>query len=239
MPEPKLSVSEFAAKVKSKYPEYKDVEDSLLVSKMIEKYPVYANQVDTGVKKKEPSAASVSTPSARPSASATSPSVPAAFGEIPKFEGTKDVVKPSDSDNPNWYNVAKSALSQTYEIGKSALLKAASYTSPTATPLTREIIDTEAKAAVNKIREEGPKFEQSFTESIAQGKFGDAALQAEEFLLGTAPLAVTSAAITIGTGGAGAPAALALMGGYGAQSAHIEAKGEKFYEEMSPLMRAG
>jgi hypothetical protein len=192
-----------------------------------------------GVKKKEPSEVSASQPSARPSASATSPSVPAAFGEIPKFEGTKDVVKPSDSDNPNWYNVAKSALSQTYEIGKSALLKAASYTSPTATPLTREIIDTEAKAAVNKIREEGPKFEQSFTESIAQGKFGDAALQAEEFLLGTAPLAVTSAAITIGTGGAGAPAALALMGGYGAQSAHIEAKGEKFYEEMSPLMRAG
>jgi len=239
MPEPKLSVSEFAAKVKSKYPDYKDVDDSLLVSKMIEKYPVYANQVDTGVKKKEPSEASVSQPSARPSASATSASVPAAFGEIPKFEGTKDVVKPSDSDNPNWYNVAKSALSQTYEIGKSALLKAASYTSPTATPLTREIIDTEAKAAVNKIREEGPKFEQSFTESIAQGKFGDAALQAEEFLLGTAPLAVTSAAITIGTGGAGAPAALALMGGYGAQSAHIEAKGEKFYEEMSPLMRAG
>ena len=192
-----------------------------------------------GVKKKEPSEVSPSKPSAKPSASATSASIPAAFGEIPKFEGTKDVVKPSDSDNPNWYNVAKSALSQTYEIGKSALLKAASYTSPTATPLTREIIDTEAKAAVNKIREEGPKFEQSFTESIAQGKFGDAALQAEEFLLGTAPLAVTSAAITIGTGGAGAPAALALMGGYGAQSAHIEAKGEKFYEEMSPLMRAG
>jgi hypothetical protein len=92
---------------------------------------------------------------------------------------------------------------------------------------------------VNKLRDEGPKFEQTFTESIAQGKFGDAALQAEEFLLGTAPLAVTAAAISIGTGGAGTPAVLALMGGYGAQSAHIDAKGEKFYEDMSPLMRAG
>jgi hypothetical protein len=191
------------------------------------------------VKKKEPSEASVSQPLEEPSVSVTSASVPAAFGEIPKFERRQEVEKPSDSDTPNWYNVAKSALSQTYEVGKSALLKAASYNSPMATPLTREMIDVEAKAALNKIREEGPKFEQTFTESIAQGKFGDAALQAEEFLLGTAPLAVTSAAITIGTGGAGAPAALALMGGYGAQSAHLEAKGEKFYEEMSPLMRAG
>jgi hypothetical protein len=249
MPEPKLSVTEFAASVKSKYPEYKDVDDSILVSKMIEKYPVYANQVDTGVKKKEPSEVSPSKPSAKPSASVTSPSfapkgqptqaVPAAFGEIPKFEGTQDVANPSDYDTPNWYNVAKSALGQTYEIGKSALLKAASYTSPLATPLTREVIDIQAKAAVNKLRDEGPKFEQTFTESIAQGKFGDAALQAEEFLLGTAPLAVTAAAISIGTGGAGTPAVLALMGGYGAQSAHIDAKGEKFYEDMSPLMRAG
>ena len=185
MPEPKLSVTEFAASVKSKYPEYKDVDDSILVSKMIEKYPVYANQVDTGVKKKEPSEVSPSKPSAKPSASVTSPSfapkgqptqaVPAVFGEIPKFEGTQDVANPSDYDTPNWYNVAKSALGQTYEIGKSALLKAASYTSPLATPLTRELIDIQAKAAVNKLRDEGPKFEQTFTESIAQGKFCDAA----------------------------------------------------------------
>ena len=202
-----------------------------------------------GEKKKESSEVSPSKPSAKPSASVTSPSfapkgqptqaVPAAFGEIPKFEGTQDVANPSDYETPNWYNVAKSALGQTYEIGKSALLKAASYTSPLATPLTREVIDIQAKAAVNKLRDEGPKFEQTFTESIAQGKFGDAALQAEEFLLGTAPLAVTAAAISIGTGGAGTPAVLALMGGYGAQSAHIDAKGEKFYEDMSPLMRAG
>jgi hypothetical protein len=190
------------------------------------------------VKKKEPSEASALQSLAEPSASATSAEVPAAFGEIPKFEGSNQEAVP-EIDTPNWYNVAKSALGQTYEIGKSALLKAASYTSPLATPLTREVIDVQAKAAVNKLRDEGPKFEQTFTESIAQGKFGDAALQAEEFLLGTAPLAVTAAAISIGTGGAGTPAVLALMGGYGAQSAHIDAKGEKFYEDMSPLMRAG
>jgi hypothetical protein len=169
------------------------------------------------VKKKEPSEASVSQPLEEPSAAVTS----------------------VEDQTPNWYNVAKSALSQTYEIGKSALLKAASFTSPLATPLTREVIDIQAKAAVDKIREEGPRFEKSFSENLGSGNFSDAALQAEEFLLGTAPLALTSAAITIGTGGAGTPAALALMGGYGAQSAHIDAKGEKFYEDMSPLMRAG
>jgi len=190
------------------------------------------------VKKKEPSEASGSLFSAEPSASDTSSEVPAAFGEIPKFEGSnqEDV---SEVDTPNWYNVAKSSLGQTYEIGKSALLKAASYASPLSTPLTREEIDVQAKSAIDKIRDEGPKFDQTFTESIAQGKFGDAALQAEEFLLGTAPLAITSAAITLGTGGLGAPVSLALMGGYGAQSAHLDAKGEKFYEDMSPLMRAG
>jgi hypothetical protein len=199
MPEPKLSVAEFSAKVKLKYPQYKDVDDSVLVSKMLDKYPVYSEQVDFDVKKKELSEASNLQSLAEPSASDTSNKVPAAFGEIPKFEGSnqEDV---SEVDTPNWYNVAKSALGQTYEIGKSALLKAASYASPLSTPLTREAIDVQAKSAIDKIRDEGPKFEQTFTESIAQGKFGDAALQAEEFLLGTAPLAITSAAITLGTG---------------------------------------
>ena len=72
MPEPKLSVAEFAAKVKSKYPQYADVDDSLLVSKMVEKYPVYADQVNLDVKKKEPSEASASSYSEKPSASDTS-----------------------------------------------------------------------------------------------------------------------------------------------------------------------
>jgi hypothetical protein len=90
MPEPKLSVAEFAAKVKSKYPQYADVDDSLLVGKMVEKYPVYADQVNLDVKKKESSEASDSLFSEELSASATSAEVPAPFGEVPKFEGTKD-----------------------------------------------------------------------------------------------------------------------------------------------------
>lgn len=94
MPEPKLSVAEFAAKVKSKYPQYADVDDSLLVSKMVEKYPVYADQVNFDVKKKEPSEVSDSQFLAGPSASGTSSEVPAAFGEVPKFEGTKDKKPP-------------------------------------------------------------------------------------------------------------------------------------------------
>ena len=55
VPQPpvKLKVNEFAAKIKSKYPEYKDVADDVLVDKIIAKYPQYKTQVDIPVKKNE------------------------------------------------------------------------------------------------------------------------------------------------------------------------------------------
>lgn len=52
-PPKKLKVSEFAAKVKVKYPEYKDLADDVLVDKIIAKYPQYKTQVDIPVKKNE------------------------------------------------------------------------------------------------------------------------------------------------------------------------------------------
>ena len=55
MPEPKLSPAQFAARIKSKYPEYKDIADDVLAQKVVSKYPEYAESVDFGVKKKEPS----------------------------------------------------------------------------------------------------------------------------------------------------------------------------------------
>ena len=50
-----LSIPDFALKIKTKYPEYKDVEDNVLVNKIVEKYPEYKDQVSLGepVKKKE------------------------------------------------------------------------------------------------------------------------------------------------------------------------------------------
>lgn len=41
-----LSVQEFSAKVKSKYPEYKDVDDATLAQKIVNKYPEYKGKVD-------------------------------------------------------------------------------------------------------------------------------------------------------------------------------------------------
>ena len=41
----KLSPEQFAKKVKEKYPQYKDVEDNVLVDKMIAKYPQYKDQI--------------------------------------------------------------------------------------------------------------------------------------------------------------------------------------------------
>ena len=46
-----ITPQEFAKKIKSKYPQYKDIDDVTLTKKMIEKYPEYASQVS--LKKKE------------------------------------------------------------------------------------------------------------------------------------------------------------------------------------------
>jgi hypothetical protein len=48
-----ITPQEFAKKIKSKYPQYKDIDDVTLTKKMIEKYPEYASQVS--LKKKESS----------------------------------------------------------------------------------------------------------------------------------------------------------------------------------------
>ena len=95
MPEPKLSPAQFAEKLKSKYPQYASIDDATLIDRVLQKYPQYGDIVnvnDAGeeVKKKKFSEVSVLRPTEGPSASATSAEVPAAFGEIPKFEGTKD-----------------------------------------------------------------------------------------------------------------------------------------------------
>ena len=40
-----LTPAEFAAKIKAKYPQYADIEDSVLVEKMLEKYPEYKSKI--------------------------------------------------------------------------------------------------------------------------------------------------------------------------------------------------
>lgn len=94
MPEPKLSQAQFAEKLKSKYPQYAGIDDVTLIDRVLQKYPQYGSIVDLNdigeeVKKKEFSEVSVLRPTEGPSASDISAEVPAAFGEIPKFEGTK------------------------------------------------------------------------------------------------------------------------------------------------------
>jgi hypothetical protein len=43
-----LSPQEFASRIKTKYPEYKDIEDDVLVEKMITKYPEYKGKINFG-----------------------------------------------------------------------------------------------------------------------------------------------------------------------------------------------
>jgi len=47
-PPVKVSVKDFAQKIKAKYPVYKDIDDKILTDKIIAKYPVYKDQVDFG-----------------------------------------------------------------------------------------------------------------------------------------------------------------------------------------------
>lgn len=42
------SVSEFAARIRTKYPQYGNLDDGILVSKILKKYPKYADRVDLG-----------------------------------------------------------------------------------------------------------------------------------------------------------------------------------------------
>lgn len=50
-PPPKLSVDQFAEKIKAKYPDYANVDNADLVKRITEKYPDYNNQIDYSQKK--------------------------------------------------------------------------------------------------------------------------------------------------------------------------------------------
>lgn len=66
----KVSVNAFAAGIKAKYPEYKDVDNNELVGAMLEKYPQYADQVEYYPSKKKDSMESPSTTAGEPTESA-------------------------------------------------------------------------------------------------------------------------------------------------------------------------
>lgn len=90
-PKPKLGVKEFAQRIKAKYPEYKDIDDTILTQKIIAKYPEYKEHVELGDDKKkvQPDISQLS-PNGSPSTS--NPEVPLANGDWRKANSTKDFV---------------------------------------------------------------------------------------------------------------------------------------------------
>lgn len=58
----KQTPQEFSAKIKEKYPQYKDIDDVELAKKIVSKYPVYESQVDFTLKKKEESSSTEPSP---------------------------------------------------------------------------------------------------------------------------------------------------------------------------------
>lgn len=83
----KLPLGEFAAKIKAKYPQYQSVNDTVLVEKMLAKYPEYSEKVDWPPKKANEAGAQGSAPtsvtSGTPSSASAEPSV-----ATPDFESS-------------------------------------------------------------------------------------------------------------------------------------------------------
>jgi hypothetical protein len=80
----KVSPSQFAASVKSKYPEYKDVDDIKLTNSIISKYPEYKDVVDFGIQEQAP-ATKIFTPGEQPAVSKYQKAVNDDRSEIGKF----------------------------------------------------------------------------------------------------------------------------------------------------------
>lgn len=73
MPEDKLPISEFAKRIKQKYPVYNDMNDTTLVENVLAKYPQYADMVDvSGLSKKKDSTSVAPTTTEEPKPSSTS-----------------------------------------------------------------------------------------------------------------------------------------------------------------------
>jgi hypothetical protein len=120
----KVSPSQFAASVKAKYPEYKDVDDLKLTNAMIEKYPEYKDKVDFGIKE-TPVQANIVMPGQQPSVSKYQKAVDDDRSEIGKTLSTfyNNAVASLErfggaiADIPAQFNVAAPGFAPT-EIGK-------------------------------------------------------------------------------------------------------------------------
>lgn len=85
MPGDKETIEQFAARIKAKYPQYKDVDNATLAQKIIAKYPEYSSKVDMGVTK--PATTTTSTPVPEyvpPNFLAPKQEVPAPAAQLPQ-----------------------------------------------------------------------------------------------------------------------------------------------------------
>lgn len=82
MPDQKEPIPQFAKRIKDKYPEYRDIDDTTLAQKIVAKYPEYADVVDmSGVVKKKESSPSLSASASASSGTGEGGLVPLAGGD--------------------------------------------------------------------------------------------------------------------------------------------------------------
>ena len=111
----KVSVDAFAAGVKAKHPEYKDVDNNELVGAMIEKYPQYADQVEYYPSKKKDSTESPITTGGEPTDLASQPQMESAdsLGQQASSEASR-----IESTDPEPVSFFTSVSNSATNIGK-------------------------------------------------------------------------------------------------------------------------
>lgn len=102
-----ISVKDFANRVKAKYPEYKDVDDTILAKKMVEKYPEYKDQVSFEVIKKKELTPSVSLGGISPLQEGYELASGAVLGKIKSIPQSIQEGVQKDKSKPNNWLAAK------------------------------------------------------------------------------------------------------------------------------------
>lgn len=104
-----LNVDDFAAKIKAKYPDYANIDNSVLAHRIVDKYPDYADQVDLNSRAVPNNAGALTpaAPDARTSATAKIQTYEQAFHQLPWYRRILPVGGP---DMPQFTPAERSTL---------------------------------------------------------------------------------------------------------------------------------
>jgi hypothetical protein len=105
MPQEPITYKEFSAKIKEKYPQYKDVDDRTLAEKMVEKYPQYEGKFTFNESSVEGEGVNFPNGSKEPQEQPTTTSSTQDLSELSEGGGTLELPEITDEDAKRVYNL--------------------------------------------------------------------------------------------------------------------------------------